>query len=108
MKNEVSGEFFAVLSNPPYVTSDAYKALEPEIYKEPEAAFVGGADGADFYRTLTPIYKHHIKKDGFIAYEIGYTQADALREIAERADMDIEIIKDYGGHDRVAVLRPKK
>ena len=105
MKNEISGEFFAVLSNPPYVTSDAYKALEPEIYKEPEAAFVGGADGADFYRTLTPIYKHHIKKDGFIAYEIGFDQAEILKKIASDNAMSCEIIKDFSDNARVAVLR---
>ena len=105
MKNEVSGEFFAVLSNPPYVTSDAYKALEPEIYKEPEAAFVGGTDGADFYRTLTPIYKQHVKKDGFIAYEIGFDQAEIIKQIASDNAMSCEIIKDFSDNARVAVLR---
>jgi release factor glutamine methyltransferase len=105
MENEVSGEFFAVLSNPPYVTNEAYTALEPEIYKEPKAAFVGGNDGADFYRTLTPIYKKHIKNGGFIAYEIGFDQAEIIENIANNNDMSCEIIKDFSGNPRVAVLR---
>ena len=96
---------FAVLSNPPYVTDSAYESLEKEIYHEPKEAFVGGDDGGDFYRKLTPIYKEFIAEKGFIAYEIGYDQADLLCEIAESCDMTCEILKDLSGNDRVAVLR---
>ena len=94
-----------MISNPPYVTDEAYERLEKEIYHEPKKAFVGGLDGGDFYRHLTPIYKDKITDDGFIAYEIGYDQADLLREIAASNHMSCEIIKDLGGNDRVAVLR---
>lgn len=99
---------FAILSNPPYVTREEYESLDKEIYFEPSLAFIGEEEGLYFYKRITEIYKDIIPKEGFIAYEIGYMQADALRKIAERSDMDIEIIKDYGGRDRVAVLRPKK
>lgn len=98
---------YAVFSNPPYVSDSAYEALEPEIYKEPKIAFLGGADGCDFYRTLTPLYRDIIDKDGFIAYEIGYDQGDLLREIAGTCGMHCEIIRDLGGRERVAVLRRK-
>lgn len=98
-------ELFAVLSNPPYVTNAAYESLEPEIYKEPKMAFVGGEDGADFYRALTPIYKDKISDGGFIAYEIGYDQADILCDIARANGMSCEIIYDLSGNPRVAVLR---
>jgi release factor glutamine methyltransferase len=94
-----------VLSNPPYVSESAYRELEREISHEPPHAFVGGIDGGDFYRHLTPIYKNLIAKEGFIAYEIGYDQADMLREIAAECGMKCEILKDYGARDRVAVLR---
>lgn len=99
------GEFFAVLSNPPYVADAVYEELEGEIFHEPRIAFVGGDDGGDFYRALTPIYKEKIKDGGFIAYEIGYDQADLLCKIAEECAMTCEIIKDLGGNDRVAVMR---
>ena len=105
MSEVVEEEVFAVLSNPPYVSESVYATLEDEIYHEPRHAFVGGTDGGDFYRRLTPIYKEKIKKDGFIAYEIGYDQAALLREIAEECSMSCEIIKDLSGHDRVAVLK---
>ncbi len=99
------GEFFAVLSNPPYVADSVYNGLESEIFHEPKIAFVGGEDGGDFYRWLTPIYKGKIAKDGFIAYEIGYDQRELLKKIADECGMSCEIIKDSGGRDRLAVLR---
>ncbi len=107
IKTDISGEVYAVLSNPPYVTDEAYKTLEKEIYFEPKIAFVGGADGLKFYRVITEKYKNRLKKDGFIAYEIGYDQANALKDIAEESGMLCEIIKDFSGHDRVAVLKHK-
>ena len=105
LKEKIEGPFYAVLSNPPYVTDEAYLGLEGEIYHEPMAAFVGGEDGGDFYRALTPIYKDRIAEGGFIAYEIGYDQADLLCKIADDNDMSCEILKDLSGMDRVAVLK---
>ena len=98
-------EVFALLSNPPYVADSVYADLENEIFHEPKEAFVGGIDGGDFYRRLTPIYKEFIAENGFIAYEIGYDQADLLKNIAKDCSMTCEILKDLSGNDRVAVLR---
>ncbi len=99
---------FAVISNPPYVVDAVYESLENEIFHEPRHAFVGGKDGGDFYRRLTPIYKEMIAPNGFIAYEIGYDQAELIRGIAEECGMSCQIMKDYGARDRVAVLKLKR
>ncbi len=106
-RNEVfpGEQVYAVLSNPPYVTDSAYRSLEREIYYEPREAFVGGADGADFYRAITALYKEKIADCGFIAYEIGYDQADLVAKTADMQNMKTEIIKDLSGLDRIAVLR---
>ncbi len=41
------------MSNPPYVTSAEYQALEPGVRDfEPRAALDGGLDGLDSYRAL--------------------------------------------------------
>ena len=105
MEEVIDEPVFAVLSNPPYVSESAYAQLEQEISHEPPHAFIGGADGGDFYRHLTPIYKDKITEGGFIAYEIGFDQAELIRIIAEECGMSCEILKDYGGRDRVAILR---
>lgn len=105
---ECDERFDAILSNPPYIAEDVYKGLEAEIFFEPRIAFVGGGeDGGDFYRDLTAKYKSNLSDDGFIAYEIGYDQGELLCSIAEQEGFFCEIIKDYSGNDRVAVLRKK-
>ena len=103
----VTESVFAVLSNPPYVTESAYAELEPEIYKEPKIAFVAGEDGLIFYRRIIALYKDKIEPDGFFAFEIGYDQGAALRELARLHGMSAEIIKDYSENDRIAILRLK-
>ena len=104
-REAVEGEIFAVLSNPPYVTDSAYEDLDKNIYYEPRGAFVGGVDGGDFYRDITPIYRSRIKAGGFIAYEIGYDQEELILHIAANCGMTAEIIRDLSGNARVAVLR---
>ena len=95
---------FAVLSNPPYVKDSVYSHLENEIYFEPRGAFVGGEDGADFYRSITAKYRDVISDGGFIAYEIGYDQSEIITRIAEDNRMTAEILTDLGGNPRVALL----
>lgn len=101
----LADECFAVLANPPYVSDTAYAGLMPEIYFEPKIAFVGKNNGLEFYERLTELYKNVISDNGFIAYEIGFDQADALINIAKKHGMRAEIIKDYSDNDRVCVLR---
>jgi len=105
LADAVEGDFFAVLSNPPYVTEESYKELQPEIYFEPKIAFVGEEDGLVFYRKIIEIYKDIIDVRGFFLFEIGYDQAKDLIEIARSHKMSCEIIKDYSGNDRIAVIR---
>ena len=105
LSEAVEGEFFAVLSNPPYVSEADYESLAPEIYFEPKIAFVGGALGLDFYGRILDLYKDNLKDSGFFAFEIGYNQGDALVSLASEREMRCEIIKDYSQNDRVAIIR---
>ena len=106
LKERIAGEYFAVLSNPPYVTAAAYETLEPELYFEPKMALVGtDDDGAGFYRRIIELYAGAIKEGGFIAMEIGYDQVRPLTDAASELGMSCEIIKDLCGNDRVALLR---
>ena len=105
--NGIEGEFFAVLSNPPYVSEAAYASLEPEIYEEPRMAFLGGADGGDFYRKMIPLYKNNLAADGFLAFEIGYDQGELISMLGKENGMSVTLIKDYSDNDRIAVLKHK-
>lgn len=101
-------EFFAILSNPPYVTEAEYESLEAELYHEPKLALVGKDNGLEFYKKITKNTKDFLKPSGFIAFEIGRDQAKSLRAIAEENLMEINIINDLSGNPRVAVLRKTK
>ena len=107
LKEDIDGEYFAILSNPPYIPRKVYEGLEKEIFHEPEIALVGGESGLIFYERLIPVSLKHLKEGGFIAFEIGYDQAEAISELAERHGLWCEITKDYSANDRVAVLRRK-
>lgn len=104
LSEAVKGSFHAIISNPPYVTKEAYKELMPEIYFEPDIAFLGGDDGLDFYRGILELYKNSLSDGGFFAFEIGYDQADAILLLAKQHSLECEIINDYGGNARVAIL----
>ena len=107
LREDIEGEYFAILSNPPYIPRRVYEGLEKEIFHEPKMAFVGGESGLVFYERLIPVSINSIKKGGFIAFEIGYDQAEAIKDIASAHGLTCEIIKDYSGNDRVAVIRRK-
>ncbi len=107
LRDAPKGEYYALLSNPPYIPKEVYEELEAEIFAEPKIAFVGGDDGLLFYKRLIPLSLDVLKPSGFIAFEIGYDQADSLKALAKINGCTCEILKDYSGNDRVAILKPK-
>lgn len=104
----VAGETFdAVLSNPPYIPEADLAALAPEVRKEPRGALAAGRDGLDFYRRLTARGAEFVRADGFLALEIGVFQAAAVAALAEgmQGFGKAEVLKDYGGIERVVLAR---
>lgn len=102
-----SQRVFAVLSNPPYIPDSVCGTLSPEVQKEPRIALAGGTDGLDFYKSIIPKALRVIDERGFIAFEIGYDEGDALRLLAEQYGLDATVINDYSKNDRVVVLKKK-
>lgn len=102
-----AGPFHAVLSNPPYIPIEVYKTLAPEIFFEPESAFVGADGGMAFYRILLPHLLSAVDENGFVAFEMGYDQEERMRALAKENSADIEILSDLSGHARVALIRKR-
>ena len=95
-----SSSLDAIVSNPPYIRTDVIPTLSPEVCREPVIALDGGTDGLNFYRRfLADEYRSLVKSGGFMAFEIGYDQADDLKKLT-----DCKLYKDYGGNFRVAVV----
>ena len=97
--------FDAILSNPPYIATRELDALSPEVHTEPSAALDGGADGLLFYRAILANWSRTLKKDGFILFEIGYDQGEALLALAAEHGFDATVKRDLGGCDRVVHLK---
>lgn len=95
-----------IVSNPPYLTGEEMQSLQTEVSYEPEKALYGGTDGLDFYRRMTALWKDSLKTGGWLAYEFGMGQHDAVKEILENNSFtDIELRIDGGGIIRTAAGR---
>lgn len=96
--------FDAILSNPPYINSDVVPTLERELFFEPAAALDGGRDGLDFYRAIVKNFASRLTEGGFMLFEIGYDQEDAIKGIAAAHGFACAVEKDLAGQPRMALL----
>lgn len=103
-KETYPGEKFDIIvSNPPYIETDEIVTLMPEVREhEPVMALDGGADGLVFYRRIARDAGAYLNGGGMLFFEIGWGQADGVRDIMEREGFrEIQVIKDFAGLDRV-------
>lgn len=105
--SRTSERFDAIVCNPPYVRSADIPRLSPEIRDhEPVIGLNGGPEGLDFYCAIAGVLRRSLKPRGFVAFEIGCDQAARVADILEAESLsDVEIHKDYAGHDRVVMAR---
>ncbi len=102
LKTTLYGKYNLIVSNPPYIESSVIPTLSKTVKSfEPAIALDGGDDGLIFYRHITNIAPHLLTPGGMLAFEIGYNQGIAVSEMMKENFSNIEVIKDYGGNDRV-------
>ena len=100
------GKFDLIVCNAPYVSEVDFESLEKNVKDyEPGSALLAGIDGLDIYRRVIEKAGNFLKPDAAIMLEIGYNQAQAIRELLEQANCfsKITIEKDYQNYDRVAI-----
>nr|WP_276592598.1 MULTISPECIES: peptide chain release factor N(5)-glutamine methyltransferase [unclassified Methylobacterium] len=101
----IRGCFDLVVSNPPYIARDVIRTLHREVYEhDPLAALDGGPDGLDAYRRILDGVRTQnlLAPGGMLALEIGYDQAETVRDLAVAAGFaDRGLTRDLAGHDRV-------
>ena len=96
--------FDLILSNPPYINDSEMAQLQPEVCHEPEMALWGGSDGLTFYAALPGICHPLLRPGGWLAFEIGYTQQQAVEELLAAAGYrNICCQKDLSGLPRVVM-----
>lgn len=95
-------KFDFIVSNPPYIKSSVIEELDEEVWlHEPILALDGGEDGLEFYKNIIKDAKNHLKDGGMIFFEIGYDQADDVSKLLKNDYTNIQVVKDYGGNNRV-------
>ena len=101
-------KFAAIISNPPYIPTADIKNLQAEVLSEPIKALDGGLDGLNFYRRIISSAEKFLLPRGFLAFEIGINQAAAVKNLlAENNFVEIEILRDLAGLERVICAKQK-
>ena len=96
--------FDAILTNPPYIPSEAIKHLAREVRDhEPLMALDGGQDGLELIRRIINDAPRHLKSGGLMLMEIGDDQGtEVLSLVAENgAYCEASILKDLADKDRI-------
>ena len=76
------GQFDLLVSNPPYVASDEILTLDASVRDfEPIWALDGGENGLRFYKSIIKYWKSVIRPGGYLLFEGGEGQAEAVREM---------------------------
>ncbi len=103
----IGGEFDLIVSNPPYIPDDDCHSLQPEVgLFEPHSALFGGPDGLAAVKRILDGAPRLLRRGGLILIEIGFGQADKVREIFLQADWrNIHFLNDLQGIPRIAAAQ---
>ena len=100
---KVEGRFDVLTSNPPYIPSRDVDGLMPEVREhEPRMALDGFEDGLHFYRRIIKECPPYLNGGANVFFEIGFDQGEDVSGLMREAGfMEVRIIQDYAGLDRV-------
>lgn len=101
-----SPRFDLIVSNPPYVAERAVSGLQREVRDfEPRVALLAGEDGLSVIRRLLVESRDYLKSGGFLIFEMGFDQHDAVTQlIAEKHWKLLDIYDDLQGIPRTVAL----
>ena len=101
------GSFDMIVSNPPYIASGEIMTLDSSVRDyEPLWALDGGEDGLKFYRSIIKYWKSLLREGGYLLFEVGEGQAEAVQEMLLSAGFRSAYVRqDTLGVDRVVVGR---
>lgn len=102
---ELRGEVDLVVSNPPYV-APADELPQEVADWEPIDALIPGPTGLEALDAIVGGASSWLRRGGWLVCEIGDTQGDAVRRLATAAAfVDVDVLPDLTGRDRVLVAR---
>ena len=103
--DNVTGVYDVIVSNPPYIPTAEIPKLMPEVGSfEPLEALDGKEDGLFFYRKIVAECGSHLRDGGYLLFEIGCDQAEAVTTMLREAGFyEVQVVKDLAGLDRVVI-----
>ncbi len=104
---QLLGKFDLIVSNPPYITTQEMTELPASVKDyEPHLALHGGEDGLIFYRSIAEKYQKALKPGGYLCFEFGMGQGDAVCRILEENGYTIlERSRDYNDRERAVLAQ---
>ncbi len=98
--------FDLIVSNPPYVAEGAIDGLQREVRDfEPRAALIAGEDGLSVIRRLLIESREYLKSGGFLIFEMGFDQHDAVKQLIDQNSWELlEIYDDLQDIPRTVAL----
>ena len=102
-------KFDLIISNPPYIPIEEKENLQKEVkdYDPDLALFAPDRDGVEFYKRIIETAPKFLKKNGYLAFELGINQSGLVSKMLEDNFEQIEIVKDLAGIDRVICAKLK-
>lgn len=104
--SNIKEQFDLVISNPPYVKTDAPINRDVWAY-DPRLALDGGVDGCDAHRIALPQTKCVLTPGGTVLWEIGHDQKDWITNYATGIfpNATISVLDDYNDIPRLLVIK---
>ena len=101
------GKFDLIVSNPPYITTEEMTELPVSVADyEPHLALHGGDDGLEFYRSIAKNYAAALKPEGYLCFEFGMYQGDAVCAILyENQYTVLDRTRDYNDRERAVIAQ---
>lgn len=104
--NPLNKKYDIIISNPPYIAYDE-EIMDIVKNNEPHLALYADNNGLYYYEEILKNVYNYINKNGLIAFEIGYNQAEKIKQIVQKYlnNYNIEIKKDMTGKDRMVFIK---
>ena len=97
--------FDMIISNPPYIPIGTI--LSDEVNYEPRIALFADENGLRFYREIVEQAPRFLNTGGWLLFELGIGEADAVKQFMQNDFKDIIVEKDLAGIDRIIYGRLK-
>jgi release factor glutamine methyltransferase len=106
---EPAGQFSLIASNPPYISDHERNKMQREVLYEPRAALFAGPDGLAVIRRLLRDAPLFLQRDGYLVFEIGFGQHEAVKNLIDRDVWKLlEIREDLQHIPRTVVLQNRE